>query len=455
MQSFQKDKGSLAKFGLLILQYEWLILALLLPFVLFPTPQRAWVLLLIPLLWILRKGLTGRFFTATPINWQIFGLWLMMIVSLYATFDFAHSLEKIAGLIYATAVFFALVAWIGHSEKRLWLGVCLLVLAGSAVAALALLIVRMPPEFPALQPVVNLLPQRIWTIPGRQSTVNPNEIAGTLLWSLPLGSVLLIALLIKPRLGRGGKRPWLGPLLILLLAGMTLLMSLVLLLSQSRAALLGFLASLFFVGLIALANKSRAALIACLIVVLLLSGAFIAFADASQIAGILFPQVGLETDTAVPGLESRLEVWQRATLAIQDFPFTGMGMNNFRIVAPELYPFFIFNGESDFGHAHNQWLQTGLDLGVPGLVTYAALWLGLVLMLWHAWQQTTLYWQRALNLGLTAVVAAYFVFGWIDTIALGARPGFLWWFVLGLITSLHAHTAGAAGGGNDSLVENR
>lgn len=455
MESSPNDRQALSKPGLFILQYEWVVLVLLLPIVLFPTPERAWPLLLIPLFWILRKALTGHFFTTTPINWQIFILWLMVAVSLVATFDFANSLEKIAGLIYATAVFFALVAWIGYSEKRLWLAVSLLILAGAAIAALALLIVRMPPEFPVLQQVIHLLPQRIWTIPGRQSGINPNEIAGTLLWSLPLSTVLLLALLMRPRAALKGKRPWLGPLLFLLLAGITLLMSLVLLLSQSRAAILGFLASLFFIGLVALAIKSRAALIACLIVALLLGVVFIAFGDGSQVADVLFPQVGLETGTAVPGLESRLEVWQRATLAIQDFPFTGMGMNNFRIVAPELYPFFIFNGEGDFGHAHNQWLQTALDLGVPGLVAYVALWLGIVLMLWQSWLRVNHYWQRALTLGFTAVVAAYFVFGWIDTIALGARPGFLWWFALGLITSLHAHTAGAAGVENDSSVASR
>lgn len=439
------------------MQFEWLILAIMLPFIVLPTPERAWLLLLIPFLWFMRKVVDGYFVTNTPLNWQIYLLWLMIGVSLFATFDFAHSLEKIAGLIYATAVYFALIAWIQHSPKRLWLGVMLILLIGTAIASLALFTVQIPGEFPVLRQMTNLIPQRIISIPGRESSINPNEIAGILLWSLPLGVVLFLALIGRLRMALSQLRPWRTVFLILALGTMIVIMSLMLLLSQSRAAILGLLAALFILLAILIAHRSKLVFILSVVVMLLFVGSFFAFADTDEVATAFFPQVGLRGDSlsTVSGLESRVEVWHRAILAIQDFPFTGMGMNNFRIVAPELYPFFIFPGDTDFGHAHNQWLQTALDLGLPGLVAYVSLWIGVGLMLWRSWRQTTDYWLRALSLGFTAVIMAYFVYGWIDTVALGARPGFLWWFLIGLIASLHEQIIGTANAHHDSLAETR
>ena len=44
---------------------------------------------------------------------------------------------------------------------------------------------------------------------------------------------------------------------------------------------------------------------------------------------------GLSSD-----VESRIELWSRAISMIEDFPFTGIGMNNFRRVMPVMYPVF-------------------------------------------------------------------------------------------------------------------
>jgi O-antigen ligase len=42
-------------------------------------------------------------------------------------------------------------------------------------------------------------------------------------------------------------------------------------------------------------------------------------------------------------------------------------------VVPVLYPLFTVPLDSDIAHAHNIFLQTALDLGIPGLVAYLAL----------------------------------------------------------------------------------
>jgi putative inorganic carbon (HCO3(-)) transporter len=102
-----------------------------------------------------------------------------------------------------------------------------------------------------------------------------------------------------------------------------------------------------------------------------------------------------------------------------------------------LYPLFLISPDTDIAHAHNHWLQAGLDLGIPGMIAYMALWLGLAAMLWQSWRQSRNSWLRVLSLGFAGCLVAYFVYGLLDTIALGARPGFIFWGMLGLIAALH------------------
>ncbi len=45
-------------------------------------------------------------------------------------------------------------------------------------------------------------------------------------------------------------------------------------------------------------------------------------------------------------------------------------------------------------------------------------------------------WRRAVSVGILGCLAGYFVYGITDTVALGAKPGFLWWMLIGLATAL-------------------
>ncbi len=58
-----------------------------------------------------------------------------------------------------------------------------------------------------------------------------------------------------------------------------------------------------------------------------------------------------------------------------------MGLGTFREVGRLFYPLSI-PPDYDFAHAHNELLQAGLDLGVPGLVAFVAIYLGAFGMLW-------------------------------------------------------------------------
>jgi hypothetical protein len=80
-------------------------------------------------------------------------------------------------------------------------------------------------------------------------------------------------------------------------------------------------------------------------------------------------------------------------------------------------------------------LQAALDLGLPGLVGFLALYVGALGMLVPAIRSGGVF--RLLALGLFGGLLAHFLYGITDTVALGAKPGFLFWWMLGMIFGLY------------------
>ena len=80
-------------------------------------------------------------------------------------------------------------------------------------------------------------------------------------------------------------------------------------------------------------------------------------------------------------------------------------------------------------------MHTGVELGIPGLIAYLAVWL------LAAWLAVGAYrdgrgWRKALAVGCGGALIAYFVYGATDAVALGAKPGGMFWYLLGLIAGL-------------------
>ena len=138
-----------------------------------------------------------------------------------------------------------------------------------------------------------------------------------------------------------------------------------------------------------------------------------------------------DTTEAVVGnlgsLGFRQEVWRAAIWGLRDFPFTGMGMGTFRKVSRVLYPMNV-SPTYDIAHAHNQFLQTGMDLGIPGLIAFIAMWLIAGWLLWQTIRRTDDIFIKVVAMGIAASLGGYFVYALSDTVSLGAKPGFfLWW----------------------------
>jgi len=85
------------------------------------------------------------------------------------------------------------------------------------------------------------------------------------------------------------------------------------------------------------------------------------------------------SDDALSGATTRVEIWSRAIYITQDFPFTGIGMGMFPVITDLLYP-MIFT-RPGIEHAHNLLLQIAVDLGLPGLVAWLAIFAVVVMCL--------------------------------------------------------------------------
>jgi hypothetical protein len=118
-------------------------------------------------------------------------------------------------------------------------------------------------------------------------------------------------------------------------------------------------------------------------------------------------------------------------------PFTGIGLNHFPLalldfypIAPSLYGDFFVNY---YPHAHNLYLQTALDFGLPGLAAFLGIG-GLAIR--GGLRALRRGREPALAAGLLLGLLAHAVYSLVDAVALGSKPGPLLWAVLGLLLAL-------------------
>jgi putative inorganic carbon (HCO3(-)) transporter len=406
----------------IIINWEWLILLLLLPVLLFPTGWRGLILMIIPMLWIMRKIANGYFVPPTAYDTAVLLMMATVLISLAAVFDIKLSFPKIAGLILGVAYFYGGVQHTRdyyEGEYHL-LGLIFIVGTGMAmVGFLSMLPTTFLSYFAGASVILRGPVEMLNGILG--GTVNQNEMAGVLGWILPL--LLATTIGFWHSMWRDGG--WWLRLLHIILGAMLLFNLLVLLATRSRGGILSILGGL----IIMLAVRFRWGRWLLLIIVV----ASIALVFYLDLGAFLLGDAQTAADL---GLQGRLEIWSRALYGLADFPLTGMSMNGFRQIVHILYPLFTIPLDFDLGHAHNQLLQAGLDLGIIGLIAYLGIWLLNASLLWIAWRNSERHTDRVLLVGLSGSLAAGWLFGILDAIALGARPGFIWWLLLALLVAV-------------------
>ena len=109
-----------------------------------------------------------------------------------------------------------------------------------------------------------------------------------------------------------------------------------------------------------------------------------------------------------------------AASRIRESPIVGYGMGTLRA--------------TKMAHTHNAFLQVAYDMGLPGLIAYLALLILSTQMSWRLYRRGDEI-GRALGIGSLSSLLAYHVYGLSDVVALGSKPGVLWWALLALIAS--------------------
>lgn len=401
------------------------ILVVAVPFLLFPTvfpviTTAVLVLFVFSLLgaWWREK----RPFPPTPLNLPLLIFLLMFAVAILITADPHLTLPKTTSLLLGIALWHYLVRLNLSSAQIAWaaLSYCLIGVGFTLLGALG---ANWLNKIPFLYNLLALLPVQLIRLPGADAGVHANELAGTTLFYLPL---LVTLAGHKQAVVSHYQKWWVYPFIL----GCTLVTATILLLTQSRSAWAGMLAGLVAIGLNWLpVNWQRKvtiggglfAPIALLLVGLAGPSHILAKLPASPVVGNL------------TFITFRQEVWHWAIIAIQDFPFTGTGLGTFRQVVRRLYPLDV-PATYDIAHAHNIFLQTALDVGLPGLIAYLAM-LGIAgFMGWQVAKRDDK--LRPFALGLLASLIAFHTYGLTDALALGSKPGILFWMALGLLTAM-------------------
>jgi putative inorganic carbon (HCO3(-)) transporter len=398
-----------------------------LPFLMFPTVKpvlTAICLVGLCLIWVLATIIRWSPGPQTPFNGVMLPLFFMVAVGTGISAFPELTLSKASGLIIGFALWRFLSYAITDHQRLQWAVIGFLVLC-AGMTLVGILASDWPAEVPLLRQVATFLPESLIQLPESTSTKHANQLGGTVLIYYPL--------VLSAFMGawNTGKRWY-----ILLGSGFcTLMITVLLIFTQSRSTWIGMLVSTFCLLLVwaflATSSRHRKVLIA-LAVCMVLSGVMgVLIIGPDRLRALMQEPRGMTAFGTLDTLAFRQEVWRWAVVAISDFPFTGCGLGTFRRVVTLLYPLNV--QMPDIAHAHNIFLQTALDVGIPGLIAYVAL---VGLMLWEAWCAVHHQAYRVVAAGIFGGILGLHVYGLLDALALGSKPAIAFWYSLGLLSAL-------------------
>ncbi|HEX6387581.1 MAG TPA: O-antigen ligase family protein [Anaerolineae bacterium] len=375
---------------------------------------------------VARRLRSGRFTRTTPANRPLIFLLLLLPVSLWLTpLRREVTWPHVTSLAWSIAAFFTVIngvpaqfepddgASVRYAPGLTWLTAVYLAL-GVAMTGAGVLGLNVPDKLFAVS-----LPVWVGGLPPIGDGYHPNEVGGMLTLFAPLAVALW--------LGSWHSARWAsGQIALLLLLPVCLFFGAALLLSQSRSALFGVAAGVCLV-MLAGGRAGR----------YLLGAGLVAVVAAVAVSGptAVFERI-VYAGTATPSgvLEPRLRIWQQVLYGIGDFPVTGLGLGASSHVLPVLYPQGALDQAGLLDDVHNLYLQTALDLGIPGLFAFGAI-LAMALArpvallrdshvrgIWRYWAA-----------GLLASLVAHLLYSLADAVSLGTKPGFALWYLLGLI----------------------
>jgi len=364
-------------------------------------------LVIIAALALVRWASSARLIPRTPLDLGVAGLILMSGVSLAITALPDKSQPQALRLWIGIGLLYSLAAWVTSARRAETLGLAAGLFAG-LLALVALVSVQWIAD--KLRIVNFAFLNRLPELVGDR--VHPNVMAGNLAILLPFP--LAVAFFSQKRFH------W-------ALRGFFLLVGLgvgvVIVLTQSRGAVLAVAAALFLMVWLYSAWVGGA------LTVLGLGVLAYAFFSGYDFVRAFYWLVAFGGDT----LGIRAEIWSRALFMLHDFSFTGVGIGSFTDVMNMLYP--LRATPVEIGHAHQIFLQVGVDLGLPGLVAWCACLLAAIACavdLFLEGRKLNSGWRSMIGAGVLASMAALLVHGMTDAVTWGTRAEVLTWAVWGI-----------------------
>ncbi len=191
-----KHENFIKRFLKLIDRFSWGFLLISTPLFMFISPKTSWVLLIIPLFFLVSFISGNQPVSYTPFNAALLLLTFQMLVSLYATYDIAVSLSKIAGLVFSISLFFFLIN-LNRNKKGMIVSIVVFLSAGLGISILGLMGTDWSTsKIMIFNPIYELIPSITKYLPGLLNGFHPNEVAGTLTWVIPVWLCVLVWLFI-------------------------------------------------------------------------------------------------------------------------------------------------------------------------------------------------------------------------------------------------------------------
>ncbi len=354
--------------------------------------------------WIARGSISVR----TPADWPILMIIFLLPVNLWATSDIVITLPQVLRVLIGIGLYYVVVNWSGTTFRIRWLvrgiWVASLVLSVYAFISVEWTSAKFTFIPPSLYSYFRILVS---------DTTHPNVMSGTLVILLPFSLSLLFF--------GGLRRHWFD---ISLATLTTIVVVLVMVLTQSRGGMLAL--GVIIALLIWLRWKKGWIIITGLTVIIL---AWISWLGPGRVLNILF------ANSTLGGMDNRLEVWSRAIYVIRDFPLTGIGLGTYTRIVDTIYPFFSHD-PGTIVHAHNLILQIAVDLGIPGLIAWLAIWILISVITLRSYTQARKYnddWLVGLSVGLLCSQVALITHGLMDAVTWGMiKSAPLVWLVWGV-----------------------
>lgn len=345
---------------------------------------------------------------------------MMTTVGFIVSINHTRSLAHIGQLAVGASLFYGLVNT-PHSRLGLWLPIAGLILIATGLALAGPLIVTWSSSRFFLEQAYSQL------TPVVSESLDANILAAILSMSL----LLLIALVWRGQFNHQTSSKinmllcW--PKVFLSFIGLMLFLAQAF--TQSRGAAVGLV-----VGLLALLTLYKRNLLLAVPAVFL--GIYLAtrVIEVGPLVDLL-----LSAGPAATGWTGRQEVWTSAMYMLRAMPFTGVGMGTFAEIQSSLFP---FSRGWQPTHAHNLFLQVGVDLGIPGLVAYVGIVTSCLIMAGHAWRafhSTGEQNLEALAAGVFAALIAMITHGLVDAPLWGTKPSVVAWYFMGLAAMLFVH----------------